>query len=113
MLKVIQNCLMVVELLAKKQTRFWDKKSTAEQIFNSPVLTEKHLQHGKDLYHNFINFKKAFDRVWHGVQDILWTFNVEALVHTIKALYDGSRKQVLFNNQVVKFFPLMVGICKG
>ena len=24
-----------------------------------------HLEHQKELFHNFIDFKKAFDRVWH------------------------------------------------
>ena len=27
----------------------------------SPVITEKHLQHQFDLFHNFGDFKKAFD----------------------------------------------------
>ena len=26
---------------------------------------EKHLENIKYVYHNFIDFKKAFDRVWH------------------------------------------------
>ena len=38
---------------------------TTEQIFNLRILCEKSPQHHQDLYHVFINFKKAFDRVWH------------------------------------------------
>ena len=38
---------------------------TAEQIFNLRILCEKYLQHQQDLYHVFIDFKKAFDRIWH------------------------------------------------
>ena len=33
------------------------------------VLAEKNLEHQKELLHGFIDFKKAFDRVWH---DGLW-----------------------------------------
>ena len=40
-------------------------RSTTEQIFNLRILCERYLQHQKDLYHLFIDFKKAFDRVWH------------------------------------------------
>lgn len=47
------------------------------------VITEKHLQHGKDMC---INFKKAFDGVWHErLWNVLRTFNGEEdLVLTIK-----------------------------
>ena len=40
-----------------------------EQIFNLRILCEKYLQHQQDLYHVFIDFKKAFERVWHAA---LW-----------------------------------------
>ena len=40
-------------------------RNTTEQIFNLSILCEKYLQHQQDLYHVFIDFKKAFDRVWH------------------------------------------------
>ena len=51
------------ELLAEEQAGFKPGRSTAEQIFNSRVIIEKHLQHQHDLFHNFVDFKKAFDRV--------------------------------------------------
>ena len=43
--------------------------STVEQIFDCRVIIAKHLEHQRSLYHNFIDFKKAFDRVCH---DSLW-----------------------------------------
>ena len=34
------------------------------------------LQHQRDLFHNFIDFKKAFDRVWHeGLWQVLRNFS--------------------------------------
>ena len=67
MLKVILNRLKAKaeELLAEDQAGFRPGQSTLEQIFNSQVITEKHLQHQCDLFYNFIDFKKACDRVWH------------------------------------------------
>ena len=52
-------------------------QSTVEQIFNSRVITEKHQLHQCSLFHNFINFKKALDRVWHvGLWQVLRSFNI-------------------------------------
>ena len=36
-----------------------------QSIFNCRVMIAKHLEHQCTLYHNFIDFKKAFDRVCH------------------------------------------------
>ena len=34
-------------------------------ILNSRIRVEKHIEHDLKLYHNFIDYKKTFDRVWH------------------------------------------------
>ena len=70
MLKIILNRLMLQaeKIIAEEQARF-RAGSTTEQIFNLRILCEKYLQHHQDLYHVFIGFKKAFDRVWHAA---LW-----------------------------------------
>ena len=71
MLKVILNRLkpLAEEILAEEQAGFRAGRSTTEQIFNLRILCEKYLQHQQNLYHVFIDFKKAFDRVWHAA---LW-----------------------------------------
>ena len=51
------------ELLAEEQASFRSGWITVEQIINSLVITEKHLQNQRNLFHNFMAFKKAFDRV--------------------------------------------------
>ena len=40
-------------------------RSTVEQIFDCSVIIAKHLEHQRSMCHNFIDFKKAFDRVCH------------------------------------------------
>lgn len=52
------------------QAGFQEGCSTTEQICNLRMISEKYMEHHKPLYHNFIDFKKAFDRVWHKA---LWT----------------------------------------
>ncbi|CAH1266623.1 Hypp3444 [Branchiostoma lanceolatum] len=103
------------ELLAEEQAGFRPGRSTTEQIFNSRLIIEKHLQHQRDLFHNFIEFKKAFDRVWH---DALWWvlrgFGVEeGLIQTIEALYEKASSAVFLNNRVGEFFRTTVGVRQG
>ena len=86
-----------------------------EQIFNCRLLIEKHIQHQKDLFHNFIDFKKAFDRVWHdGLWFILRDFNIDdGLVQIIQALYAHSTSAVLQNHKIGQFFRTTVGVRQG
>ena len=71
MLKIPPNRLkpQVEKIITKKQAGFRAGRSPTEQIFNLCILCEKYLQHQQDLYHVFIVFKKAFNRVWHAA---LW-----------------------------------------
>ena len=67
MLKIRLNRLkpQAEKIIAEEQAGFRAGRSTTEQIINLRILCEKYLQHQQDLYHVFIDFKKAFDRVWH------------------------------------------------
>ena len=71
MLKIILNRLKpeAEKIIAEEQAGFRPGPSTTEQIFNLRILCERCLQHQQDLDHIFIDFKKAFDRVWHAT---LW-----------------------------------------
>ena len=64
--KIILNRLnpQAEKIIAEEQAGFRAGRSTTEQIFSLHILCEKYLQHQQDLYHVFIDFKKAFDRVW-------------------------------------------------
>ena len=65
MLKIILNRLkqQAEKITAEEQAGFRAGRSTAEQIFNLQILSEKYLQHQQDICHVFIDFKKAFDRI--------------------------------------------------
>ena len=71
MLKIIRKRLkpQAEKIIAEEQAGFRAGRSTKEHIFNLRILCEKYLQHQQDFYHVFIDFKKAFDRVWHAA---LW-----------------------------------------
>ena len=65
MLKLKRLQPQAEEIIAEEQAGFRAGRSTTEQIFNLRILGEKYLQHQQNLYHVFIDFKKAFGRVWH------------------------------------------------
>ena len=64
MLKIVFNRLKLQaeKIIAEEQAGFTAGRSTTGQIINLKILCEKYLQHPQDLYHVFIDFKKAFDR---------------------------------------------------
>ena len=117
MLRIILNRLKskAEELLSEEQAGFRAGRSTVEQIFNCRVLIENHLQHQQDLFHNFIDFKKAFDRVWHdGLWHVLGGYGVDnRIVGVIEDLYKQSSSAVLLNNQIGNFFQTTVGVRQG
>ena len=117
MLKVILNRLkpQAEEIIAEEQAGFRAGRSTTEQIFNLRILCEKYLQHQQNLYHVFIDFKKAFDRVWYAA---LWATvrkcNISAnLVRTIEQLYDKATSAVQMNGSIGEWFRTTVGVRQG
>ena len=54
-----------MKIIAEEQAGFRVGRSTTEQIFNLRLLCEKYSEHQQDLYHVFIDFKKAFDSIEH------------------------------------------------
>ena len=105
----------VEKIIAEGQVGFRAGRSTTEQIFNLPILREKYLQHQRDVYHVFTDFRKAFNRVWHAD---LWAtmkkYNISAnLIRVIKNLYDKATSAVHFNSSIGEWFRTTVGIRQG
>ena len=95
--------------------KIWQTGEWPTKLFNLRILCEKYLQHHQDLYHVFIDFKKAFDRVWHAA---LWAtmrhFNINAnLIKMITILYDKATSAVYLNNSIGDWFRTTVGVRQG
>ena len=112
MLKTILNRLkpQAEKIIAEEQAGFRAGRSTTEQIFNLRILCENYLQHQQDLYHGFLDFKKAFVRVWHAA---LWAtmrkYNSSTnLIRVIRYLYDKATSAVLFNSSIRDSFRTTV-----
>ena len=102
-------------LIAEEQAGFRAGRGTTEQIFNLRILCEKYLQRQQDLYHVFIDFKKAFDRVWHAA---LWAtmkkYNISTnLIQVIKNFYNKATSAVLFNCSTGDWFRTTVEVRQG
>ena len=117
MLKITLNRLkpQAENIIAEEQAGFRHGRSTIEQIFNLRILGEKHLQHQRNIYIVFIDFKKAFDRVWH---EALWAtmkkFNISGkLIDTIQSLYENAMSAVLVQGATGEWFHTSVGVRQG
>ena len=111
MLKIILNRLQpqAEVIIAEEQAGFRAGRSTTDQIFNLRILCEKYLQHQQNLYHVFIDFTKAFDRVWHEALWALWAtmrkYNINVgIIRAIENLHDKARSAVLFNGSTGEWF---------
>ena len=117
MLRIILKRLspQAEDIIAEEQAGFRRGRSTAEQIFNLRVLCEKYSQHQQDIFHVFIDYKKAFDRVWH---DALWAtmknYNMgQKLVMSIQQLYKNATSAVLAQGKIGDWFHTSVGVRQG
>ena len=117
MLRIFLNRLkpQAEEIIKEEQAGFGAGRSTTEQIFNLRILCEKYLQHQQCLYHAFVDFKKAFDRVWHAV---LWAtmrlYNInDNLIRTIECLYNKATSAVYHCNNIGEWFRTTIRARKG
>ena len=117
MLKILLNrlTLQAETIIAEEQAGFRPGRSTTEQIFSLRILCERYLQHQQDLFHVFVDFKKAFDRVWHAA---LWStmklYNINAnLIKVIESLYSKATSAVYYNGSVGEWFRTTVGVRQG
>ena len=93
-------------------TRWWDRiLKFYQQIFNLRSIIEKYQEHQEELYHVFIDFKKAFDRVWH---QALWAtmnkYNInKTLISLIEELYNQATSSVYLEGEIGEWFHTTVG----
>ena len=72
---------------------------------------EKHIDQHRPLYHNCIDFKISYFRVWHeGLWHTLKTYGIsKELIDIISVLYASSGSSVLVNNHIGKLLQKITG----
>ena len=108
-----RNIISEIEYSYTAKKRY--SQNRTEQIFNLRIICERYLQHQQNLYHVFVDFKKAFDRVWHAA---LWAtmnlYNINGnLIKLIQNLYSKATSAVYLNNSIGDWFRTTVGVRQG
>ena len=79
------------------------------------MLIEKYRDHQQAVYHCFIDFRKAFDRVWHkALFKIMRAHGIEArIVDLIEALYATTEAAIVVGSTITDWFTTSVGVRQG
>ena len=117
MLRILLNRLkpQVEETIKGEQVVFRAGRSITEQFFNLRIFCQNYLQHQQNLYHVFVDFKNAFDRVLHAA---LWAtmrlYNINAnLNRTIECPYDKATNEVYYDNNTREWLRTTTGVRQG
>ena len=85
--------IVSLNILHKSQIGFLPNNRTADHVFTLRTLIDKYVHnHNEKIYACFVDFKKAFDSVWHdGLLNKLLQIDVGgSFYNLIKSLYHNS-----------------------
>ena len=102
--------------LSEEQAGFRPGRSTVEQIFVWKQLAERYMEaQNGELVNVFIDFKKAFDRVWHtGMFKVMQHYNIpRKLTALIQNLYSQAVSAVRIGCDISDWFHQTVGVRQG
>ena len=106
----------VESILAEEQAGFRPGRSTVEQVFALKLLIQHRIEKkdGK-VFAVFIDYKKAFDRVWHdGLFSVLQHYGVpQKLINIIRDLYNKAKSCIRLNNNFTEWFETTIGVRQG
>ena len=117
MLNILQDRLKsaLEGQISEEQGGFRKDRSTVQQILTLRLIAEEITEKGKDLYHCFIDFKKAFDSVWHdGLWASLGNLAVpEKLIRVTRSLYEQSEMAVRTGQSLGSYIKANIGSRQG
>ena len=105
------------KLIDIAQIGFKEKSRASDHIFTLKSIVNKYVvdQKGKKLYTCFVDFKKAFDSVWHAAlfrklenKGINGNF-----LNIIKSIYELTECAVKIDNKTTKYFRYEKGVQQG
>ena len=106
----------VEAILAEEQAGFRPGHSTVEQVFALKMLIQHRIEKkdGK-VFAVFIDYKAAFDRVWHGgLFSVLQQYGVSRkLINIIRDLYSKAKSCIRVNNNLTDWFETTIGVRQG
>ena len=104
-------------MINKAQIGFTENNRCPDHILTMKSLSNKYVTDtkGGKLYTCFIDFRKAFDTVWHeGVFQKLIQANITGnFLNTLKNMYKKTKCAVKIGNKMTQFFPCQKGVRQG
>jgi len=101
--------------ISESQSGFRPQRGTREGIFNLRTIAERYLDVDKSVYICFIDYEKAFDRVYH--TEIMKSLDKIGFdgkdVNVIQNLYWNQQASVKLNNGLSTKFPIKKGVRQG
>ena len=111
-------CAKNLNLIHASQISFLEGCRTTDHIFSLKTLINKYTRENKcnnKLYVCFIDFKKAYDCIWHdGLFSKLKNMNISgSVLEIIKNMYNNSSCAVKIQNKTTRFFHCKTGVRQG
>ena len=105
----------VEAILAEEQTGFRLGRSTVEQVSLKMLIQHRIEKKDGKVFAVFIDYKKAFDRVWHdGLCSVLQQYGVpRKLINIIRDLYSKAKSYIRVNNNLTDWFETTTGVRQG
>ena len=108
---MLDNRLKADVKISNNQLGFTAGRGTTDGIFMLRQIQQKYSEKKKELYHIFVDLKKAFDRV--PLAAIRWELVPERLVELMMELYSGSKSRVTAAGCTSSSFEITVGVHQG
>ena len=112
----IQAFCKKFNVINKNQIGFKSKHRTADHLLTLKTVVKKYVTIGKKkLYACFVDFKKAFDSIWHrALFHKLDQVGISGIfLHLIKDLYKKTKCAVKADNATTIFFAYTKGVRQG
>uniref|UniRef100_A0A4W5RDT1 ribonuclease H n=1 Tax=Hucho hucho TaxID=62062 RepID=A0A4W5RDT1_9TELE len=113
----IQTFLQEKNVISKCQIGFLPNHRTTDHIYTLHTLINKHVHQKKEgkIFACFIDFKKAFDSIWHEglFYKILQTGLGGKVYDLIKCMYTENKCAIKIKNQRTEFFSQSRGVRQG
>ena len=103
------------EILNETQAGFRSGYSTIDNIFVLNALIDVLKSKRKKVYCCFIDFSKAFDKVWRiGLWNKLLKYNINGkFFNVVKNMYENIKSCVRVGDKLTGFFPCECGVRQG
>ena len=103
------------EFISEEQAGFRANRSTVQQILSLRLIAEKSTARNKKVYNCFVDYRKAFNSVWHGgLWAVMNSYGIDDnLTRLMQAIYTETRSMVIVNGMHSDWFQVTVALVLG